>query len=54
MVEESIDTITEMKVMMEVEIATGLGKGHFLESLVAIETIGVQATVGLDQEQEHV
>ena len=40
-----------MKVMAEVEIGTGLKKGHFLEILVAIETIGVQAIVCPDQDQ---
>ena len=38
--------ITEMKVMEEVEIGTGLEKGHFLETLVPIEIIEVQATAG--------
>ena len=33
-VEESIEIITEMRVMAEVEIGTGLGKGHFLETLM--------------------
>ena len=40
-VEESIEIITEMKVMAEVEIGTGLEKGHFPKTLVVIETIGV-------------
>ena len=53
-VEESIEIIIKMKVMAEVEIGTGLEKGHFLETLVAIETIGVQAIVGLDQDQGQV
>ena len=53
-VQESIEIVTEMKVMEEVEIGTGLEKGHFLETLVVIETIGVQATVGLSQDQEQV
>ena len=43
-----------MKVMVEVEIGTGLEKGHFLETLVAIEAIGVQAKVGPDQDQGQV
>ena len=43
--EESIETIKEMKVVAETEIGTGLEKGHFPETLVAIE-IGVQAIVG--------
>ena len=45
-IEESIEIISEMKVMAEVEIGTGLEKSHFLETLVVTETIGVQATVG--------
>ena len=53
-VEESIEINTEMKVIAEEEIGTGLGKGHFPETLVAIETIGVQATVGPGQDQEQV
>ena len=40
--------------MAEVEIGTGLEKGLFLETLVAIETIGVQATVGPGQDQGQV
>ena len=40
-VEESIEIITEMIVMAEVWIGTGLEKGHFLETLVLIETIRV-------------
>ena len=43
-----------MKVMAEVEIGTGLEKGHFLETLIAIDKIGVQATVGPDQDQGQV
>ena len=50
-VEESIEITTEMKVMAEVEIGTGLEKGHFLETLAAI---GTQATVGPDQDQWQV
>ena len=53
-VEESIEIITEMKVMAEVEIGTGLDKDNFLENLVAIGTIGVQATVGQYQDQGQV
>ena len=45
---------TEMKVIAEVEIGTGLEKGHFLETLVMIETIGVQAIVGPGQGQGQV
>ena len=41
-IEESTEIITEMKVKAEVKIGTGLEKGHFLETLVMIETIGVQ------------
>ena len=47
--EESIEIITEMKVMTEAEMGTGLGKGNFPETLVAIE-IGVQAIVGPGQD----
>ena len=43
-----------MKVMAEVEIGTGPEKDHFLETLVAIETIGIQAIVGPDQDQGQV
>ena len=43
-----------MKVEEEVEIGTGLEKSHFPETLVAIETIGVQGTVGLGQDHEQV
>ena len=53
-VEESIEIITEMKVMAEVEIGTDLGKVHFLETLVAIEAIRVQAIIGPDQDQGQV
>ena len=48
---ESIEIITRMKVVTEA--GTGLEKGHFAETLAAIE-IGVQATVGPDQDQEPV
>ena len=48
-IEESIETITEMTVMIEAE--TGLEKGHFPEAITAIE-IGVQAIVGPGQDQE--
>ena len=40
-VEEGIEIITEMIVMAEVEIGSGLEKGNFLETLVTIETIGI-------------
>ena len=53
-VEESIEIITETKVMAEVQIGTGLEKGHFLETLIAIETIGGQAIVGPGQDQDQV
>ena len=36
-VEESIEIITEMIVMAEIETGTSLEKGHFLEGLVMIE-----------------
>ena len=45
--EESIEIITEMKVMTEV--GAGLGKGNFPENLVAIK-IGVQGIVGPHQD----
>ena len=38
-----------MKVMAEVELGTGLERGHFPETLVAIEIIRVQAIVGPDR-----
>ena len=44
--EENTEIIIETKVMAEVEIGTGIEKGHFPETLAAIETIGVQSTVG--------
>ena len=53
-VEESIEITTEMKVMVEVEKGTDLEKGHFLETLVVIETTGVQAIVGPGQDQGQV
>ena len=53
LVEESIEIITEMKVMAEAEMGTGLEKGHFPETLVVIE-IGVQTIVGPGQDQEQV
>ena len=51
--DESIEIITEMKVMAEVEMGIGLEKGHFPETLVAIE-MRVQAIVGPGQDQEQV
>ena len=53
-VEESTQIITEIKVIADIEIGTGLEKGHFLETLVMIEAIGVQAIVGPDQDQGQV
>ena len=50
-VEESIKIIIEVKVIAEVEIGTGLGKDHFLETSVMIETIWVHAVVGPGQDQ---
>ena len=50
-VEENIETVTEMTVM--IEAGTGLEKHHFPEAITTIE-IGVQAIVGLDQDQEQV
>ena len=50
-VEESIEVIIGTKVMTEA--GTGLEKGHFPETLAAIE-IGVQATAGPGQDQEPV
>ena len=50
-VEESIGTIIEMTVMTE--SGTGLEKGHFPETITAIE-IGVQAIVGPGQDPEQV
>ena len=49
--EESIEIITEMKVMTEAGAC--LEKGHFPETIAAIE-IGVQAIVGPGQGQEPV
>ena len=43
-----------MKVIAEVEMGTGLEKGHFLETLVMVETIGIQVIVGPDQDQGQV
>ena len=53
-VEESTEIIIEIKVMAEVEMGTGLEKGHLLETLVVIEIIVAQATVGPGQDQEQV
>ena len=47
--EESIEIIAEMKVMIEAEMGTGLEKGHFPETLVAIE-IGLQVIVSPGQD----
>ena len=40
-IKESIGVTTEMKVTTEIEVGTGLGKGHFLEVLITKEMIGV-------------
>ena len=53
-VQESTKIIIKVKVIAEVGIGTGLGKDHFLETLVMIETIGVQTMVGPGQHQEWV
>ena len=50
-VEESVETIIEMKVMTEA--GTGQEKGHFPEAMTTIE-IGVQEVVGPGQDQEQV
>ena len=50
-VEESREIIIEVKVIAAVEIGTGLEEDHFLETLVTVEAIGVQAIVGPDQDQ---
>ena len=52
-VEESTEMIIEMKIIAEIEEGTGLEKDHFQETLIG-EMIGVQAIVGLDQDQEPV
>ena len=49
--DESIEIITEMKVMTGAEMGTGLEKGCFPEILVVIE-IGVQAILGPGQDPE--
>ena len=48
---ENTKIIIEVKVIAEVEIATGLGKDHFLETSGMIETTGVQVIVGPGQDQ---
>ena len=50
-VEESTKITIEVKVIVEEEIGTGLGKDHFLETLVMVGTIGVHALVGPGQDQ---
>ena len=50
-VEESIEAITEKKVM--IKVGTGLEKGHFSEAITKIG-IGVHAIVGPGQDQEQV
>ena len=52
--EEIAKIIIGVKVTAEVEIGTGLGKDHFLDTLVMIETIGVKAIVGPGQDQGQV
>ena len=52
--EESIETITGMKVIAETEIGTGLEKGNFPETPARIEIGVVQAIAGPGQEQEQV
>ena len=47
--EDSIEIITEMKVMTGAEMETGLEKGHFPETFMVID-IGVQAIVGPGQD----
>ena len=53
-IEKGVKIVTEVKVMAEIEIGTGLEKGYFLETLVTIEAIEVQAIVGPDQDQGQV
>ena len=53
-IEECTEIITEMKVIAELEVGMGLEKDHFLGTSVMIETIGVQAIVGPDQDQGQV
>ena len=53
-VEESTEIFKEIKVIAEVEIGAGLEKDCFLETLVMIETKGVQGIVGPDQDQGQV
>ena len=48
-VEESIEIITEMRIM--IEAGTGLAKGYFPDVITTIG-IGVQAIVGPGQDQE--
>ena len=43
---------TEMTVIPEIEVGVNLGKGQYPEALITEEMIGVQVTVGLDQDQE--
>ena len=53
-IEESIEIITEMKVIAEIEIGSALEKGLFPKTSVVIETTGVQVIVGPDQDQGQV
>ena len=50
-IDENIETITEMTVM--IETGTVVEKGNFPEAIITTE-IGVQAIVGLGQDQEQV
>ena len=54
MKDNTIEESTNMKVIAEVEIGTGLEKDHFLETSVMVGTMGVQAIVGPDQYQGQV
>ena len=51
-VQESIEVIIEMTVMTEA--GTGLGKGHFPETIAPILEIGVQAIVSQGKDHEPV
>ena len=53
-IEESTEITIEMKVMVEVEIGTGLEKDHFLETLVIEKMKGMQVIAGTDQDQGQV
>ena len=49
---ENIKITTDMTVIPEIEVGVNLGKGQYPEALITEEMIGVQVTVGLDQDQE--